>query len=70
LKILLPPGYPEEEAFNLEEAATRLNFERSIIAVDGRRVRTYEDLVKLVSQPPYREREYVEILVALFAMGG
>jgi hypothetical protein len=70
VKILLPPGYPEEEAFDLEDAPRYLNFERNIIAVDGRLVKSYDDLLKLASQPAYREREYIEIVVALIAAGG
>ena len=70
MKILLPPGYPEEESFELEDAPKHLNFERNIIAVDGRQVKSYEALLKLAAQPGYREREYLEIVVALIAAGG
>ena len=70
IKIKLPPGYPEEEPFDLEEAGTRLNFKSGVIAVDGQRVRSYDDLVKLAAQEKYRDREYIEAVVALFMAGG
>jgi hypothetical protein len=70
IKIKLPPGYPEEEAFDLEEAGDRLNFERGVIAVDGQRVPSYDELVKIASQDKYKNIEYIEVVVALFATGG
>ena len=70
IKIKLPPGYPEEEAFDLEEARDRLNFERGVVAVDGQRVPSYVELVRLASQDKYKNKEYIEVVVALFAAGG
>jgi hypothetical protein len=61
IKIKLPPGYPEEEAFDLEEARDRLNFERGVIAVDGQRVPSYDELVKMTSQDKYKNKEYIEV---------
>ena len=47
-----------------------MNFKSGVIAVDGQRVRSYDDLVKLAAQEKYRDREYIEAVVALFMAGG
>ena len=70
IKIVLPPGYPEEEPFSLEEAKTRLNFERGAFFVDRYRVHSYEDLVQLASREKYRGRELLEVVALLLMAGG
>jgi hypothetical protein len=70
IKIKLPPGYPAEDAFELEESKSRLNFRRGMILVDGQRVKSYAELVRLVSQDKYKNKEFVEVDVILLVAGG
>ena len=70
IKIKLPPGYPEEEALPFEEAKKRLDFERGMFLVEGQRVHSYNELVRIASQDKYREQEYLEIIAVLFIAGG
>ena len=70
IKIKLPPGYPEEEPFALEEAKTRINFECGIFFVDGNRLTSYDDLVQIASQEKYRGQDCLEIVALLMMAGG
>jgi hypothetical protein len=70
IKIKLPPGYPAEDAFELEEAKSRLNFDKGMILVDGQRVKSYEDLVRLAKQDKYKNKEFIEVDVILLVAGG
>ena len=70
IKIKLPPGFPEEEPFPLEEAKTRINFEGGTFFVDSHLVKSYNDLVQLVGREKYRDREFLEVVALLFMAGG
>ncbi len=70
VKIILPPGFPEEEPFDLEQAAYHLNFNSGIVQIDGQRIRSYDELVQLASQDKYRNKDYIEVVVILLIAGG
>jgi hypothetical protein len=70
IKIKLPVGYPEEDPFPLEEAASRLNFQHGVILVDGQRVRSYDELLRLAASDRYRSQEYLEVVVVIAIAGG
>lgn len=70
IKIQLSPGYPVEDAFEIEEAQSRLNFKSGIVLVEGQRVNSYEDLVRLARQDKYKNREFIEVTVVLYISGG
>lgn len=67
---MLPPGFPEEDAFELEKAKYYLNFERGLIQVDGQRIHSYDELVRLATSDKYRGKEFIEVVVILFVSGG
>jgi hypothetical protein len=70
IKIRLPSDYPMEDLYELEEAQRLLNFESGMIMVDGERVGSYEELVKLVGQDKYKDREFIEVVGILPIAGG
>jgi hypothetical protein len=59
-----------EDLYELEEAQRLLNFESGMIMVDGERVGSYEELVKLVGQDKYKDREFIEVVGILPIAGG
>jgi hypothetical protein len=67
---LLPADYPAEEVFELDQAKSRLNFEGGLILVDGLRVQSYEELVRLVAGREYRDREVIEVVGIMPIAGG
>jgi hypothetical protein len=69
IKLILPPGYPEEDAFELEQAKNRLNFNGSVIMVDGRKVASYEKLVQLATRDEYKNQKYIKVAVVLTSQG-
>jgi hypothetical protein len=69
IKLILPPGYPEEDAFDLEQARTRLDFNGGVITVEGQKVTSYNELVQLATQDKYKDLEYIKVAVALTAQG-
>ena len=70
IRLLLPPGFPEEAPFPLEQARTYLNFKNGIFQVDGQRIGSYEELVHLASQEKYRNREYIDLVFISMVAGG
>jgi hypothetical protein len=46
-----------------------LDFERGIFLVDGQRVNSFDELVRLASQDKYKNDEFIE-LVAIFLIAG
>ncbi len=73
LKVVrVPVGYPKEEIMDLEAARYRLNYDdMSAILVEGRPVRSHEELVELVNQENFQNREFIEVtLVVEFYSGG
>jgi hypothetical protein len=70
IKILLPAGYPAEDPFELEEARSRLNFDSGMILVDGQRLRSYDELVRLAAQEKYQNQEFIEVVAILLIAGG
>ena len=63
-------GNPAEDYCDLEQARYILNFDRGVVLVDGQRVRSYDELVKLAAQEKNRNKEYLEVVVGLFMVGG
>jgi hypothetical protein len=61
IKIMLPANYPEEDAFELEQARYRLNFDGGTILVEKQKVRSYDELVQLAAQDKYKNQKYIEI---------
>jgi hypothetical protein len=39
---MLPPGYPDEDAFELDQARYRLNFDGGMILVGRQKVNSYD----------------------------
>jgi hypothetical protein len=69
LKIKLPLGYPSEDAFELEQARDRLNFNDGIFLVEGQRIHSYDELVQLATQDKYRNKEFLELELLLIEGG-
>jgi hypothetical protein len=62
IKINGNPGGPVCE---LEQAQNLLDFTSKMILVEGRNVRSYDELVQIVTQDKYRDREYFEVTLLL-----
>jgi hypothetical protein len=62
IKIMLPAGYPDEDAFELEQARYRLNFDSGMILVERQKVKSYDELVQLAAQDEYKDKEYLEVM--------
>lgn len=63
-------GDPGEDICELEEAKYLLDFTDRIVLVDGREARSYEELLKIVSQKKYTDREFVEVVQIPALAGG
>ena len=63
-------GDPGEDLCELEEAKYLLDFTDRIVLVDGREVRSYEELLKIVSRKEYMDREFVEVVQIPALAGG
>jgi hypothetical protein len=63
-------GDPGEDLCELEEAKYLLDFTDRIVLVDGREVRSFEELLKIVNRKEYTDREFVEVVQIPALAGG
>ncbi|MBN2321932.1 MAG: hypothetical protein JXR49_22830 [Acidobacteria bacterium] len=63
-------GVPGEDVCELEDARYLIDFTDRIVVVDAQEVRSYEELVKIVSQEKYRNQEFIEIVQIPAITGG
>ena len=73
LRIKLPFGNPDEEIVDLEQARYRFHFggDMVVLMIDGQAPQTYEELVQMVSQDKYKDKEFIEAeLLVEAATGG
>ena len=63
-------GNPGEDIYELEHAKYLFDFANQIIVIDGQNVRSYNDLVKIVSQPKYKDQEFIEVVQVPAVSGG
>jgi hypothetical protein len=72
LKVKRPFGYPREEIRELEQAQYFLFSSGSgaLVVVEGQVVNSYEELVQLAAQERYKDREFLEVVMAIQMGGG
>jgi PDZ domain-containing secreted protein len=58
------------EVSELEEARYLLDFDEAIIVIEGQNVRSYDELVKIVSQERFKDKEFVEVMQMTLVQGG
>jgi PDZ domain-containing secreted protein len=63
-------GDPGEDIYELEDAKYLLDFTDRIVMVDGQKIGSYDELVKIVKQEKYRDRDFIEIVQIPAIMGG
>lgn len=63
-------GDPGEDMCELEEAKYFIDFSSQIIVIDGRQIRSYDELAKIASQEKYRNREFIEVMQVPAITGG
>ena len=72
LRIKLPFGNPDEEIVDLEQARYRFHFggDMVMLMIDGQAPQTYEELVQMVSQDKYKDREFIDAEMLVDAATG
>jgi len=75
LKIKAPFAGLNGSVCELEDFEHRFNYldYRSslvFIVVEGKVIRSYEELLHLAEQDPYRNKEFLEVRIVLSVMGG
>lgn len=72
LRIKLPSPNEAEDICDLQEAKHRFNWghEPFLILVEKQPVSSYEELIKLVNQNPYKDREFLEVELQPLLAGG
>jgi hypothetical protein len=63
-------GAAAEEICDLHQAGYFLDFEGRMVMVEGQRVGSYDELVRLASQDKYREQEFLEVILLPAIIGG
>ena len=63
-------GDPGEDICELEDAKYLLDFANRIIVLDGKNIRSYDELVKIASQEKYRNQEFIEVVQVPAVTGG
>ena len=72
LRIKLPFGNPDEEIVDLEQARYRFHFsgDMVVLMIDGQAPQTYEELVQMVSQDKYKDKEFIDAEMLVEAATG
>jgi hypothetical protein len=47
-----------------------LNFDDSLVIIDGRQARSFDELVQIVTQEKYKDEELIEVIVLPAVEGG
>jgi hypothetical protein len=63
-------GDPGEEVCELEDARYLIDFTDRIVVVDEQEIRSYNELMKMVGQEKYRDREIIEVIQIPAITGG
>jgi len=63
-------GDPGEDVCELEDARYLIDFTDRIVVVDEQEIRSYDELVKIVSQEKYRDQEIIEVVQIPAITGG
>jgi len=72
LKIQSPFGSGNEgDICDLEQAKHRLSYgSESVVLVDGQVVNSYEELVQIVAQERYKDKEFLKVVLLPLIAGG
>ena len=71
LKVKLPFGYPNEDICELEQSKYRFSYGGEVlVVVEGQVVNSYEELVQLVKQEDYKNKEFLEVTLLPAIVGG
>ena len=54
----------------MDQGAYVFSFSGKMIMVEGQRVLSYDELVHLISQDPYKNKESIEVVLLPTVMGG
>jgi hypothetical protein len=63
-------GYPGEDIIELEQARDYLKFESIIVLVEGQRVQSWDELVRLIDRDKYANQESIEVMLVPAVTGG
>jgi hypothetical protein len=70
-KLLIKPmGRMSDDVCELEQARDRLNFKGMIVLLDGKRVRSYDELAALVTQDSYADKDIIDVVLLPVVAGG
>jgi hypothetical protein len=72
LMVKKPLGYPFEEIRDFEQAKYFLfgGGSGALVLVEGRVIRSYEELVQLAAQDCYKDKELLEVVLTPPLIGG
>ena len=63
-------GHINQEICELEQAKSRLSFDGWSVMVEGKQVRSYDELHQLACQEKFRDREFLQVVVLNKMIGG
>jgi len=61
----------ETDIYDFEQAKDRIDYEtESIILVEGQSVNSHDELVQLATKEQYKDKEFLEVVVLPYIVGG
>jgi hypothetical protein len=63
-------GDPGEDVCELDEARYFLNFNNRLVVIEGKDIHSYAELVQVISQERFRDREFIEVVQVPPVEGG
>jgi hypothetical protein len=67
--MLKPMGYSNGTICDLDQAR-ELNFSGAIVLIDGKRMNSFDELVRLVEQDINKNKEPIEVIILPAVTGG
>jgi hypothetical protein len=63
-------GFPDEDICSLDQAGHLFGIKNMMVLVDGQRIGSYDDLVQLIAQDRYKDKQSIEVVLLPAIAGG
>jgi hypothetical protein len=63
-------GFPNEDICNLDQAGYLFDIRNMLVLVDGQRIGSYTDLLHLIAQDRYKDKQNIEVVLLPAIAGG
>jgi hypothetical protein len=63
-------GFPDEDIRDLDQVGELFGIKGMLIMIDGQRIGSYADLLQLIAQDSYKDKQRIEMVLLPAVAGG